>query len=107
MEIPGERPQYPPEGAAVNPPLKPAMTRLIRGIAVGEVFPRRAGAENPQNPVQDVARVAPRASAPIAAQAGLGQERRENRPLGVSEVHTLRYDEPPNFVSRPLSGFMR
>jgi hypothetical protein len=99
LEILGERLDDLPEDALVVPALKSAMTRLIRRIPLGKIFPRRAGAENPENPVQDIARIAPRASTPVAAQAGLGQERRENRPLGVSQVHTLRYDGPPKFVS--------
>jgi hypothetical protein len=83
------------------------MTRLIRRIPPGEVFPGRAGAEHPEDAVEHIPRIAPRAATPIATHARLRQERFENGPLGVSQVHILRYDGPQDFVHNPAIGFMR
>jgi hypothetical protein len=72
MEIGGERLEHAPKRAGADPALKAAMARLIGRIAVRQVFPRRAGSEDPQDAVQDVARIAPRSAAPIATHAWLG-----------------------------------
>jgi hypothetical protein len=83
------------------------MTRLIRGIPRRQVFPGRTSPEDPQDGIEDVAWVAPRTAASVAPQSRLGQERFENGPLGVSQVHILRYDVPQDFVHNPAVGFMR
>jgi hypothetical protein len=83
------------------------MAGLIRGIPPRQVFPGRAGAQHPENAVEHIAGIAPRAATAIAADAGLGEEWFENGPLLVGQIHTLRYDAPPVFVHRPVSGFMR
>jgi hypothetical protein len=107
VQIRRERLEHAPECALLNPALEPAMTGLIRGIAIREVLPRRAGAEDPEDPIEHVPRVAPRPPAPIATETGLRQEWRENRPLRVSEVHAVEYDGHRNFVHTPTAGFMR
>ena len=107
MQIRRERLEHVPQRPAVDPGLEAAMTRLIGRVAVGQILPRRARAKDPQDAVQHVARIAPRPSAPIATQARFRQERRENRPLGVGEVHTAEYDGRSYFVHTPSSGFMR
>ena len=84
MEIRGERFDHAPERAFADPALKAAMTGLIRRIAVRQVLPGRAGAKDPEDAVQHIARIAPRSPAPIAAESRLRQQRRQNGPLRVS-----------------------
>jgi len=91
----------PLEDALVDPALEAAMTGLVRGIAIGQILPGRARPQDPQNPVQDIAGIAPRATPLVAADAGLREQRRKRRPLGVSQVHAVEYDGHRNFVSRP------
>ena len=107
MEIGGQRLEDTPQRASLDPRLKAAMTGLIRRIALGEILPRRAGTEDPQNAVQHVAGIAPRPPAAIATQAGLRQERRQDGPLRVRQVHTVEYDGDRNFVHHPVLGFVR
>lgn len=107
MQIAGERLQHASERAVVHPLLKASMTRLIRRIARRQVLPGRTRAEHPQDAVEDIARIAPGTAAPVAPQPRLREERFENRPLRVSQVHTLRYDGPQDFVHTPALGFMR
>ena len=94
VEIGGQRFEHVPERAVLHPPLKAPMTGLKRRIPGGEIFPRRARAENPEDAVQYVPRIAPWPTPPVPAKPRSGQERREDRPLGVSQVHALRYDGP-------------
>jgi hypothetical protein len=107
VEIGGQRFEHLPERAVLDPPLKASMTGLKRRIPRGEIFPGRARAENPQDAVQHVPRIAPGPTPSVPADPWSGQERRENRPLGVSQVHALRYDAPQDFIHNPVSGFMR
>lgn len=107
MQIPGERVQDAPEGAVVDPALKPPMTGLIRRIPFGQILPGGTGAEHPEDAIEHVPRIAPRTTASVATHAGLRQEQLENRPLLLGEVHTLRYDGPRHFVHSPALGFMR
>ncbi|TPW00988.1 MAG: hypothetical protein FD124_3827 [Alphaproteobacteria bacterium] len=107
MQILREGMHDPLEDAVVDPPLKATMTRLVRRIPVGQILPRRARAKDPQDPIQHIARIAPRPSPSIATQARLRQERREDRPLGVGQVHTAKYDGRSYFVHTPRSRFVR
>jgi hypothetical protein len=66
VEIHGERLEDLPQGAAVDPGLKAAVTGLIRRVAGRQILPRGAGPEDPEDPVQHIARIAPRSTAPIA-----------------------------------------
>jgi len=101
VQIPREGMHDPLEDSVIDPTLKPSMTRLIRGIAIGQVLPGRARPQDPQNSVQDIAGIAPRAAPLVAADAGLRQQRGELRPLRISQVHAVEYDGHRNFVSRP------
>ena len=101
MEIACQGVEDPLEDAVIDPALKPPMTRLIGRIPIGQVLPRRARAQDPQNPVQHVARIAPRPPAAIAPQPGFRQERFQDGPLRVSEVHAVEYDGDRNFVPPP------
>jgi hypothetical protein len=107
VEIDRQGFQDAPQDAGVDPGLKAAVTGLIRRIAAREILPRRAGPEDPEDPVQHVAGIAPRPSAAIAAQTGFRQKGRQNGPLRVCEIHAVEYDGDRNFVHHPMSGFMR
>jgi hypothetical protein len=86
--------------------LKPPMAGLIGRIAAREVVPGRARAQDPQDPVQRGARIAPRPAAPIGATLGTKQ-RFEDLPLRVGKVHALDVRRTSRFVHKPDSGFMR
>ncbi len=107
MEIPRERVDHPLERAVLDPPLKAPMTGLVGRIANRQVLPRGAGAENPENAVQDISGIAPRTAPSIATETRLRQQRREYRPLGVGEVHTAEYDGRSYFVHGRPFRFMR
>jgi hypothetical protein len=98
VEIDGQGFEDAPQRPGLDPCLKATMTGLIRRITIGEILPRRAGPEDPEDPIQHVAGIAPRPPAPIAAQTGLRQERRQDGPLRVSKVHAVEYDGDRNFV---------
>jgi hypothetical protein len=83
VEIRGERFDHAPERAFADPALKAAMTGLIGRIAVRQILPGRAGAKDPEDAVQYIARIAPRPAASIATHTRLGEERRQNGPLLV------------------------
>jgi hypothetical protein len=67
------------------------MARLVRRIARREIAPRGARAKHPQDAVQYRAGVLRRSAASIWT-AAVAKQRREPRPLGISEVHTAEYD---------------
>ena len=90
-EIRGESFEQPIEAATALPELKSTVTRLIRRIARGEIGPRRAGAQDPQHPVEHRARIGPGPPAPVGA-AARTKRRLEHGPLGVGEIHTVAYD---------------
>jgi hypothetical protein len=75
------------EHAAAHPLLEAAMTRRRRRIAIGHVLPRRAGPQHPQDAVEDLAIVTPRATTAIGSASRLGDQRFENGPLFVLEFH--------------------
>jgi hypothetical protein len=75
------------EHATAHPLLEAAMTRRRRRISIGHILPRCAGAQHPQNAVEDFAIVAPRPAASIGATSRLGNQRFENAPLSVLEFH--------------------
>ena len=58
-----------------------------RRVPIGQVLPRRAGAEHPENPVQHVARMPPRATAAVGPNVRLRNQRLEDGPLRVLEIH--------------------
>ena len=89
--------QYPIENAVLIPLRKPAMAGRIGRILVWHLRPLCAGTQNPQHPIENVARVAPRSTA-FFARANLfrlGNVRSNDLPLLVGEVH----DQPTNTSS--------
>jgi hypothetical protein len=107
VQIGGEDLQDPSQRPVPHPPLKAAMTCLIRRVPVGQIFPRRAGTQDPQDAIQHIARIAPRPPAAIASNARRREQWFEDGPLRVSEVHAVEYDSDRNFVHRPRLGLMR
>lgn len=75
------------EHPGADPRLIAAVAGLVRGIAPRQILPGSTGLEDPEDPVQHIARVAPRAAAPIRPPARSGEERFEHGPLIVGEVH--------------------
>ena len=83
MQIRGESLEDATQGPFAHPALKATMTGLIRRIAIGQVLPRRPGAQDPEDAVQHVAWIAPGAASSIATHARLREERCQNGPLRV------------------------
>ena len=71
----------------LDPHLEAAEARGVRRIARRHVGPRRASAVDPKNPVEHIARVAPRSAATVFANFGLWQKRLDDGPLLISQVH--------------------
>jgi hypothetical protein len=90
-EIFGEALQEPIESAAALPLLKAAVAGLVRRVALRQIRPRGAGAQDPQHAVEHGARIGPRPATTIRSTAR-PKRRFEHRPLGVGEVHAARYD---------------
>jgi hypothetical protein len=90
------------EPPASLPLLKTAMARLIRRIAPRQVRPQRAGAQHPQHPVQDGARIGPWPAATIRPYAW-PKGRRQHGPLLVSEIHAATYDAATRSVTGPIT----
>src|SRR5882672_5439710 len=76
------------EDAGARPLLVSPVAGRWRRIPFGHVAPVRSGAQDPQDPVQHLAVVAPRAAAPIGANLRLGDQRLDDRPLSVREIHS-------------------
>jgi hypothetical protein len=62
------------------------MAGLVRRVAIRQVMPRRAGAQDPQHPVEHRTRVALRAAAAVRPPL-LFEQRLDDRPLLVGQVH--------------------
>ena len=58
-----------------------------RGISLRDIAPLGAGAQHPQDTVEHLPVIAPGTAASIRAYPGLRDQRLENRPLLVREVH--------------------
>jgi len=86
-QVLGQRVQDLRKHARPRPPLEAAMTRRRRGIPIGHILPGRAGAQHPENAVEDLALVSPGSPPSIGSAARLGDQRCENGPLFVLEIH--------------------
>lgn len=75
------------ERAAADPELKAPMTGLVRRVAWRQVVPRSSGPHDPEDAVEDIAGIAPRAPAPIPTHLRSGKPGRDQSPLPLSEVH--------------------
>ena len=83
--------------AVAHPALKSTMTRLVRRIARRKIFPRRAGAQNPQDAVQNVPRIAEGPPPDtLLDRLFLREKRLQYSPLLFGEVHIkVRSDSDP------------
>lgn len=61
------------------------MAGLVRREALGQVLPVRAAAQNPENAVEDPARIPPGAAAPIGPARRQWNERFDDSPLFVCQ----------------------
>jgi hypothetical protein len=91
------------------------MTRLMRRITLGQIFPGRAGTKYPKDPVQNVSRIAPRSTTAILTDPRLREHRCNHRPLRFGQVHhspsaprRLRFAQPKHrHQFAPSFPFMR
>jgi hypothetical protein len=72
--------------AVALPLLKAAMAGLIGRIAVGQIVPRSAGAQDPQNSVQHGSRIAPRPTSTVEA-SFRSKQGFELGPLRLGQIH--------------------
>ncbi len=70
-----------------NPLLEATVTGLIRRVSSGQIAPRSSGAQHPENPIQDFPGIPPWPTAPIGSARRFGDQRLENFPLFVRQVH--------------------
>jgi hypothetical protein len=63
------------------------VTRLVRRIAVRQILPGRARSQDPENAVQYIAGIAPGPAPAIFSDPGLGQQRSDDFPLRLGQVH--------------------
>ena len=85
-QILGQAREQVPQDAGPLPLLESTMARLVRRIPIGKILPRGAGAQHPEDAVQHIARVTPRAPAAVLPPFWF-KERLDDRPLLVGEVH--------------------
>ena len=104
VEIGGQGFQHATQHAVAHPALEPAMTGLIRRIPIGQVLPGAPVRKDPQDAIQDVARIAPGPTPPIAPQPRFRQQRCEDGPLRVSQVHAVEVRRSTIFRSQPRLG---
>jgi len=86
-QVVGEPLQRILQDAFIDPSLEPTKARSVRRIPLRHVGPGSAGAQDPENAVEHVARVAPRSTATVFANDWLRQQRLDCGPLLVGEVH--------------------
>lgn len=82
--------EHPAERAVSDPLLKSTMTRLIRRIAARQVVPGRSGTEHPQDRLEDLSCWTRWPSRLSWSCLGLGDQRLDDRPLLISQVHENR-----------------
>jgi hypothetical protein len=101
-QIMSEAEQRAVKHAILDPLLKPPVTRLVGRIASRHIGPGRSGSQDPENAVDHVAWIAPRAAAFFARRLHLfGREiLRDRVPLIVGEVHRNRRSENVSAVDR-------
>ncbi len=71
------------------PLLKSAVAGLVGRVPWGQVLPRSSGTEYPQDAVENVPRITPRAASPIGAHLRFRNERFDEFPLLFGEVHAI------------------
>jgi hypothetical protein len=81
----------PAQACIVNPALKPPVTRLVRRIPLGQVNPLRSNPQNPQDAIEHIPAVAPRASSPVSAARRLPDQGLHASPLRSRQIHPLAH----------------
>lgn len=92
-QILGQSLQHIAQQAGPPPLLKPTMTGLIGRVLPRQFTPLGAGPENPEHAVQHGASLLRRPAAPVGATTR-PEERFEDGPLLIREIHAARYDGP-------------
>lgn len=113
-QIFGERFKDPPEHALRDPFLHAAMAGLIGRIVARQCLPRCAGPEDPEDPVENATCIDARTTLAVFADFGFGDERLDNTPLLVGELHgLLDHIRDPNAIAfdhvlgnRSKSGYL-
>jgi hypothetical protein len=86
-QIVGERREHALERPVLAPLLVAPVARLVRRVARRQVLPRGAGLQHPQHALEHAARVAAGPASPHRA-LRLGDQRRDDLPLGFGEAHS-------------------
>lgn len=88
-QVLSERLEDLPEHAVLDPLLHSSMTGLVRRVLARQRFPRSSGPEDPEHAVENVARIDARSALAIFANVGLWDQRLDDTPLLVGELHVL------------------
>jgi hypothetical protein len=89
-QILGEPFKHIAQEARLTPALKPTMTGLIRRMPIRQVLPGRPGAQDPKDAVEHLAWIPPRPTTAIRARFRQLEQRCQDRPLLVGQVHAAR-----------------
>jgi len=84
-----ERLEHFPEHARLDPFLHPTVNRLIRRVFARQRLPRRAGPKDPEHAVEHVTGGHTRATLAVLARLRMWDQRFDNAPLLVGELHVL------------------
>jgi hypothetical protein len=88
VEILCQRMQDALQRSVSTPLLEIAVAGLIRRIAIREIRPLSAGAQDPQHTMKQLSQVLARPAPTVLAPAVHRQQRRDELPLGVRDVHS-------------------
>ena len=77
----GDRVHQPVPDARLAPTIKAIVGGRVRPVSLGQIAPRRARAQDPEDAIED-----PPIVARLAAAAVLGQKRLDNAPLEIGQV---------------------
>jgi hypothetical protein len=91
-QIFGQRFQGAPQRAVTHPVLEATVAGLIRREAVRQVLPLRAAAQNPEDAVEHLACITPRAAPPIGAASWFRNQGLDDRPLIVGQFFAPCHD---------------
>jgi hypothetical protein len=78
-----------PEHALCYPFLHSAMTGLVRRVLARQRFPRGSGPQDPEHSVENTSRFDARSTLAVFAHFGFRDQRLDDTPLLVSELHVL------------------
>jgi hypothetical protein len=83
----GEHREHPLQRAVSNPRLEAAVAGLVRWVVIGQVAPRGAGSEQPEDAVEHLPWVPPGAPSPIRSTRRLEDKRFQGFPLLAGKIH--------------------